>query len=476
MNRSLVRFEYEKSPLHTIVYGGTGTGKTYFIRQYLKLYSVQNQELRSSFPDQDQYQDQDRDQVQDQAKIIVKVCKDDRDWIDPESNKFYTLFNKCDINMITKNNMHKFQNCVIVLDDMGDRLNKDIGYYFTEGRHYNIQMIVMSHKPAQIINSARMSCDTIYLTTYNGPDLFKNFNEIYKCEHDFNKIISELNSNYYNYTDGMSDELRYGIITYNKKEHTFIIISSNRTMIYDSRVGFLDLKALSLKDDLEREDINKLIAYMKPLMINATDRNVNNHDTYQFYFNKLLTLNNIKIQNDVLTKEMIMGKGMKILSNIGGIIGTDLIIFSYIYPDSISRNAGTVAMGASTMLSKVITLVNVGYGEELEGETRSSLVNHEQTSYTDHCNCDFVNEEMGILNRKGGRFLNKLYGNNEEFREKIINFVKDKKELDLDLILDKRCKTNTLNTSGNKYLAKCITSKDNTKDLIEIMAKYYSTA
>ena len=42
MNRSLVRFEYEKSPLHTIVYGGTGTGKTYNIRQYLKLYSVQN--------------------------------------------------------------------------------------------------------------------------------------------------------------------------------------------------------------------------------------------------------------------------------------------------------------------------------------------------------------------------------------------------------------------------------------------------
>ena len=93
MDRSLVRFEYEKSPLHTIVYGGTGTGKTYFIRQYLKLYSVQNQ-------DQDQDQDRDRDQVQDQdqvedqvqvqdlrssftdqdqAKIIVIVCKDDRD-------------------------------------------------------------------------------------------------------------------------------------------------------------------------------------------------------------------------------------------------------------------------------------------------------------------------------------------------------------------------------------------------------------
>ena len=99
-------------------------------------------------------------------------------------------------------------------------------------------------------------------------------------------------------------------------------------MIYDSRVGFLDIKALSLKDDLEREDINKLIAYIKPLMINATDRNVINHDNYQFYFNKLLTLNNIKIQNDVITKEMIKGKGMEILSNIGGIIGTGLFIFN----------------------------------------------------------------------------------------------------------------------------------------------------
>ena len=123
----------------------------------------------------------------------------------------------------------------------------------------------------------------------------------------------------------MAYELRYGIIKYNKKENTFIIISSNRTMINDSRVGFLDLKALSLKDDLEREDINKLIAYMKPLMVNATDRNVINHDNYHFYF-KLLTLNNIKIQNDVLTKEIILGKGMKILSNIGGIIGGGLII------------------------------------------------------------------------------------------------------------------------------------------------------
>ena len=92
----------------------------------------------------------------------------------------------------------------------------------------------------------------------------------------------------------MSDELRYGIIKYNRKENTYIIIDKNITMIYDSRVGFLDLKALSSKDELEREDINKLRAYMKPLMTNATDRNVINHDNYIFYFNKLLKLNILK--------------------------------------------------------------------------------------------------------------------------------------------------------------------------------------
>ena len=505
MNRSLVRFEYEKSPLHTIVYGGTGTGKTYFVRQYLKLYSVQNQDPRSGYTDQDQNQnqgqnqnqdqdqnqnqDQNQDQKQnlrssftDQPKSIVIVCKDDRDWINPETNKFYTGFNKCDMNMITKNNMQKFRNCVIVLDDMGDKLNKDIDSYFTEGRHYNIQMIVICHKSAQINNTARMSCDTIYLTFYNGTDLFKNFNEIYKCEHDFSKIISELNSNHYYRTDGMSDELRYGIIKYNKKENTFIIINSNRTMIYDSRVGFLDLKALSLKDELRREDINKLIAYMKPLMMNATDRNTINHDNYQFYFNKLLTLKGIKLQNDVLTQEVVKSNGLRLFSTILGIISSGLMIYNFMSPDITVRNAGHVAAAASTMLNRTSTLLNYGFGrnqdqdqdleyerEFTDGETWSKT--HQRSCYTDQ-RSSYTHIYTGILNKEGRENLNSLYVNNEEFRNEIINYVKSKMQLNLEAILDKRCKTNILNTLGNKYLAECIKSKDNTKDVIEILAKY----
>ena len=191
----------------------------------------------------------------------------------------------------------------------------------------------------------------------------------------------------------MSDEFRYGIIKNNKKKNTIIIIiNSNRTMMYDSRVGFFDLKALSLKDKLEREDINKLIAYKKPLMINATDRNTVNHDNYQFYFNKLFTLNNIKIQNDVLTKEMVKAKGLEQLSNIGGIIGWGLVITSYNYPDSILKTVGAVAISASNMLNRANTLVNVGYGKDLPSrfpdmgndytDLRSSFANM-QIDYTD---------------------------------------------------------------------------------------------
>ena len=245
-------------------------------------------------------------------------------------------------------------------------------------------MIVMCHKPAQIIDTARMSCDTIHLTTYNGADLFKKFIKIYKCEHNFKKITRELNSNYFNCRDGMPDELRYGIIKYNRKENTFIIIDKNRTMIYDSRVGFLDLKALSLKAKLESEDKNKLIAYMKLLMINARDRNTINHDNYQFYFNKLLTLKGIKIQNDVLKQKMVKAGGFRLASTILGIMGTSFMIYNYMSPDTTVKTAGHVATSASNILNKASTLVNFGCGEE---EQRKHFIEKLQGEY--------INKETG---------------------------------------------------------------------------------
>ena len=194
---------------------------------------------------------------------------------------------------------------------MGSKLKNDIAEYFSEAGHDDIQMIVMGHKPAQIVKTAGTSCDTIYITTYNGAALFKNFDDIYKSNHDFHGIIQELNRSYCNYSDGASPELCYGMIKYNRKEETFVIIDRNRTTIYDSTIGFLDLQALSLTDELDSNEISKLIDYIKPLMNSATDRNTINKYNYQFYFNKFLNLRGTKIQNDVLTKGTVRANCMK---------------------------------------------------------------------------------------------------------------------------------------------------------------------
>ena len=191
MNGGLVKFEFEKSPLRTIVYDGTGRGKTFFVRQYLKLY--QNQMVE-----------------EDQKRIII-VCKDGRDWINPEIGKHYSDLNMCDIKEITSKNIDNFENCVIDLDDMGNKKN-DKADFFAEGRHDDFQMIVLGHKPAQIVSTARMSSDTIYITTYNGADLFRNFIDTCKRKNDFHGIISELNNSYYNCAHGMAPELRFGMI------------------------------------------------------------------------------------------------------------------------------------------------------------------------------------------------------------------------------------------------------------------------
>ena len=105
------------------------------------------------------------------------------------------------------------------------------------------------------------------------------------------------------------------------------------------------------------------------------------------------------------------------------------MIYNYICSDMAVKNAGLVAMGASSMLSRASTLVNFGYGEDLQ----SILKNHEQSSFADDTieklQEEYIDEEIGTLNRKGQKYFNRPYVNNGEFREETINFVRDKKSI-----------------------------------------------
>ena len=160
----------------------------------------------------------------DRIKTMIQDEKDEKDWIDPETGEPYAGFDMGDVNMITMKNILRFKNKVIVLDDFGDKFNRDIVYYFTEGRNKNIQMIVVCNKPAHINNMARVNCGIIYKTTYSGADLFQNFNTTYICKHNFHGIILEINNSYYSCTEGTDDALRYGMIKHNKKRKILLLL------------------------------------------------------------------------------------------------------------------------------------------------------------------------------------------------------------------------------------------------------------
>ena len=176
-----------------------------------------------------------------------------------------------------------------------------------------------------------------------GQIYFKNLRKCLNIsKHDFHGIIRGLNNSNYNCTNRTDDALCYGMIKFNKKKETIIIIDRNGTMIYDSSVGFLDLKILSLKNKFESDETNKLMAYLKPLLVSATDRVVVNTNNNQFFFCKLLTLNNFKIQNEVLTKKKIDGNWAKDIGCISVGLSALFTIYNCIKPNKTVRTSAQV--------------------------------------------------------------------------------------------------------------------------------------
>ena len=137
---------------------------------------------------------------------------------------------------------------------------------------------------------------------------------------------------------------------------------------------------------------------MKPLMHKPSDRNTNNAENYQFYFNKLLASRDIKIQNDVLTIESVKADGIETLSTISGIIASFFMIYNCIKPDPTVRTAAQVTAHASHMINSTGALLNYGLGEE---RSRPSYQECKQDSLSSKSiqldECEYIDEEMKIL-------------------------------------------------------------------------------
>ena len=191
---------------------------------------------------------------------------------------------------------------------------------------------------------------------------------------------------------------------------------------------------------------------MKPLMINATDRDAINIDNYQFYFNKLFFSKGFKNQNDVLTKETVKADGLRLVSTVSGIIATCFMIYNCIKLDTAVSTASNVAAHSSTMSNGTSTLFGQGYGTPSMlhhgDEDVESCLTGRETSFMDQGTCladmispnrepalqmrkdesslgltqftdQYLNKKTGTLNKKGRDDLNNLNRNNQTFRDKI---------------------------------------------------------
>ena len=92
-----------------------------------------------------------------------------------------------------------------------------------------------------------------------------------------------------------------------------------------------------------------------------------NKDNNIFYFNKLLTSRGIKIQND-LTKEKLIANAVKYGASITMGIGILLYINDCLKPEPAVKTAARVATHASQLINRTGTLMNMGYGENLDKE------------------------------------------------------------------------------------------------------------
>ena len=171
---------------HFIIYGASGSGKTYFIKQYLSQVNKED---------------------------IIVFCKDLNEW-----DKNYTIYTEADLPLL--GNIEMFKDKTIVLDDMGGNIyTKNVAEIFTKGRHYHIQIIVLAHKPADVDNKVRMNINTIYITTQNSNPFFIDIYQKYATKADLSRYVY----------------IEHGIIKYNLIQNEFVVYDKNLHIIIDSK-------------------------------------------------------------------------------------------------------------------------------------------------------------------------------------------------------------------------------------------------
>ena len=233
-------FNKKGDSLHFVVYGKTGSGKTHFIKEYTS-YDTTN---------------------------TVVFCKDQNDW------QGYEVLSEDNLNEL--DNMESFKDKTVILDDMaGYFKHNSIDDIFSKGRHFNIKLIVMGHKAADITNKGRGNINFFYCTTQNSDAFFDDIRDKYSTD-DYIR----------NYKD-----IEYGMIRYDLIKNTYIVIDKHKNIIFDSDNPTINIKALKYKKTFSKEDKTMIGKYLMSRLVEPDE-----YDPSMFhdFLDNYLITNNVR--------------------------------------------------------------------------------------------------------------------------------------------------------------------------------------
>ena len=190
---------------HFIVYGASGSGKTHFIKSYIK------------------------------NKDITVFCKDQSEWKLITNN----IYSQNDLHMLK--DVTTFINKIVILDDLGNHLKqKDLSELFTFGRHNNTLVIVLAHKAKDVDNKIRSNINSIYITVNNNRIFFDEIKKTYLYPFDLSQY----------------GNLEYGIIKVDLLKNNYQVYDKDFNLFYDSSNDII--KHNIIKEEVEPSLLNKI--------------------------------------------------------------------------------------------------------------------------------------------------------------------------------------------------------------------------
>ena len=236
--RNVVPEPFEMKKHNFIIYCPSNSGKTTFIKDYCGLYDTVN-----------------------------VFCNDGSE------SKEYKVYGVDDLKLL--DNLDSFANSLIIFDDMGENITlPGIDSLYFKGRHHNINIICVGHTVTDLNTKARDNTPAIYITLNSSQQFFERVQGKFKIDSNLYRF------NYYN----------YGVINYNTISDYYIVLDKDKNVVYDSRIGDLDIEKYVDYTEFKEKEYNILSNYLTDRM---TEPSHIKPKELMFYFDEYLEFKGI---------------------------------------------------------------------------------------------------------------------------------------------------------------------------------------